>query len=97
LLRTTRQAEAAALAHAMGQAALGMTDHDLLATAGDQHAVGADFSPTRLCYVRKDSGSWFAGGADHRVKTVSEPGSEDEEFLPLGGFVVVLAHPVRSS
>ncbi|WP_320669138.1 M24 family metallopeptidase [Patulibacter defluvii] len=68
LIGATARVNAGAMAAALDAAAVGATDHDLLAVA-NAHAqrMGAEFLTHAVCNVRKGTGDWFAHGARLRA------------------------------
>jgi Xaa-Pro aminopeptidase len=77
LIEAAARVNAGAMQAALDVAAVGMTDHDLLATANAfAQSAGAEFLSHAVCNLRKGSGDWFAHGA--RIK----PG--DAFFFDIG-------------
>lgn len=63
LLRAASRVNAGAMQAALAAAAVGCTDHDILAAAMQfQQAAGAEFVTHSVCNVRNGSGDWFAAG-----------------------------------
>lgn len=68
LIEAACRVNADAMEAALAVAAVGATDHDLLAAAmHHQQAAGVELVTHSVCNVRKGSGDWFASGARLRA------------------------------